>query len=81
MPLDLYLAYLIACIIILSIPGPTILLVISYSISQGPRANIPLIAGVALGDTLAISLSLAGVGALLATSAFWFGLLKWLGGL
>ncbi|MFT5219793.1 MAG: threonine/homoserine/homoserine lactone efflux protein [Planctomycetota bacterium] len=81
MPLDLYLGYLIACIVILSIPGPTILLVISYSISQGPRANIPLIAGVALGDTLAISLSLAGLGALLATSAFWFGLLKWLGGL
>ena len=81
MPLELYLAYLAACAVILSIPGPTILLVLSYSISQGPRANIPIIIGVALGDILAISLSLAGLGALLAASAFWFNLLKWCGGL
>ncbi|WP_434985898.1 hypothetical protein [Vreelandella zhaodongensis] len=34
-----------------AIPGPTILTVVSYSIAQGRRANIPLVAALALGDS------------------------------
>lgn len=36
---------------------------------------------VALGDTTALALSLLGLGALLAQSAFWFQVIKWVGGL
>jgi threonine/homoserine/homoserine lactone efflux protein len=57
------------------------LLVLSYSISEGRSATIPLVAGVALGDSLAITLSLVGLGTLLATSALWFTVIKWLGGI
>jgi threonine/homoserine/homoserine lactone efflux protein len=81
MPLELWLAYVATSAIILVIPGPTILLVLSYSISQGRSATMPLVAGVALGDALAITLSLIGLGTLLATSALWFTVIKWLGGL
>ena len=81
MPLELWLAYVATSAIILAIPGPTILLVLSYSISQGRSATMPLVAGVALGDTVAITLSLIGLGTLLATSALWFTVIKWLGGL
>jgi threonine/homoserine/homoserine lactone efflux protein len=81
MPLELWLAYVATSAIILAIPGPTILLVLSYSISQGRSATMPLIAGVALGDAVAITLSLIGLGTLLATSALWFTGIKWLGGL
>lgn len=80
MPLDLWIAYVAACAVILSIPGPTILLVLSYSLSQGKRATLPAITGVALGDALALTLSLAGLGALLSASAFWFTLVKMVGG-
>ena len=80
MPLDLWMAYVAACAVILSIPGPTILLVLSYSLSEGKPANLPAIAGVALGDALALTLSLAGLGALLSASAFWFTLVKFIGG-
>jgi threonine/homoserine/homoserine lactone efflux protein len=65
----------------LIIPGPTILTVISYSLSHGRRANLPLIAAVALGDSTALALSLLGLGAMLATSALWFTAVKWIGGL
>jgi threonine/homoserine/homoserine lactone efflux protein len=65
----------------LIIPGPTILTVISYSMSHGRRANVPLVAAVALGDSTALVVSLLGLGALLATSAFWFTVVKWVGGL
>ena len=66
---------------LLVLPGPTILTVISYSVAHGRRANAALVAAVALGDSTALVLSLVGLGALLATSAFWFTVVKWAGGL
>ena len=81
MPLELWLAYVATSAVVLAIPGPTILLVLSYSIAHGRQATLPLVAGVALGDTVAITLSLIGLGTLLAASALWFTIIKWLGGL
>ena len=81
MPLELWLAYVATSAVVLAIPGPTILLVLSYSINQGRSATLPLVAGVALGDSVAITLSLIGLGTLLAASALWFTVIKWLGGL
>jgi threonine/homoserine/homoserine lactone efflux protein len=79
--IELWLAFVAASAVLLIIPGPTILTVISYSISHGQRANVPLIAAVALGDSTALLVSLLGLGALLTTSAFWFTVIKWAGGL
>jgi len=81
MSLDHWFAFVAASVVLLLIPGPTILTVISYSIAQGRRANVPLVAAVALGDSTALVVSLLGLGALLATSAFWFTVVKWVGGL
>jgi threonine/homoserine/homoserine lactone efflux protein len=81
MPIELWLAFVAASAILLVIPGPTILTVISYSLAHGRRANVPLVAAVALGDSTALVTSLLGLGALLATSAFWFTIVKWVGGL
>ncbi|MDN8612423.1 LysE family translocator [Variovorax ginsengisoli] len=81
MSLQLWLAFVAASAVLLIIPGPTILTVISYSVAHGKRANVPLVAAVALGDSTALVVSLLGLGALLATSAFWFTAIKWVGGL
>ena len=81
MTLETWLAFTAATIVLLVIPGPTILTVISYSITHGRRANLPLVVAVALGDSTALFLSLVGLGALLATSALLFTLVKWAGGL
>ena len=81
MPPELWLAYVATSAVILAIPGPTILLVLSYAIAHGRKATLPLVAGVALGDSLAITLSLIGLGTLLAASAFWFTAIKWMGGI
>jgi threonine/homoserine/homoserine lactone efflux protein len=81
MPIELWLAFVAASAVLLIIPGPTILTVISYSIAHGRRANVPLVAAVALGDCVALLMSLVGLGALLAASAFWFTTVKWIGGL
>ena len=81
MTIEIWLAFVVATIILLMIPGPTILTVISYSLSHGTRARVPLVAAVALGDSTALVLSLLGLGALLASSAAWFVAVKWIGGL
>lgn len=81
MAIELWLAFVAASAILLIIPGPTILTVISYSVAHGRRANVPLVAAVALGDATALVLSLLGLGALLAASAVWFTVIKWIGGL
>lgn len=81
MSIEIWFAFAIASTALLIIPGPTILTVISYSIAQGRRANIPLVGAVALGDSTALLFSMFGLGAVLATSAFWFTVIKWVGGL
>ncbi len=79
MTLELYLSYVIATLIVLAVPGPTILLVISYALSQGRRAALSTVVGVGLGDAIAVTVSLAGLGAVMATSATAFTALKWIG--
>jgi threonine/homoserine/homoserine lactone efflux protein len=79
--IELWLAFVAASVVLLVIPGPTILTVISYSVAHGRRANVPLVAAVALGDSTALVLSILGLGALLAASALWFTVIKTVGGL
>ncbi|MGE6607186.1 LysE family translocator [Halomonas sp. NPDC076908] len=81
MSIETWFAFALASVALLAIPGPTILTVVSYSIAQGRRANVPLVAAVALGDSTALLFSLLGLGAVLATSALWFTVIKWIGGL
>jgi threonine/homoserine/homoserine lactone efflux protein len=79
MRIETWLAFTAAATVLLLIPGPTVLLVVSYALGQGLRTALPMAAGVALGDFTAMTLSMFGVGALLAASATIFTLLKWLG--
>lgn len=79
MTLELYTAYVLATLVVLAIPGPTIMLVVSYALAQGRKSALASVTGVALGDATAATLSLLGLGALLATSATLFTVLKWIG--
>ena len=79
MDFHIWLAYVAASVALLLIPGPTVLLVLSYAISQGKRVALATVGGVAFGDLIAMSASLAGLGALVLTSATLFTVLKWVG--
>lgn len=79
MDIQIWLTFVVASTALLLIPGPTILLVLSYAISQGKRVALATVAGVALGDFIAMSASLAGLGALVLASATLFIALKWVG--
>jgi threonine/homoserine/homoserine lactone efflux protein len=85
MHLETWLAFALASAVMLVIPGPTILTVIGYSMggvaAPDARTRAAIVAAVALGDCTALALSLAGLGGVLAASAFWFTVVKWIGGL
>lgn len=79
MTIEIWLTFLTAVIVLFLIPGPIMVLVISESINHGKKSVVPLVSGVILGSATAMSLSLLGLGAILATSATLFLALKWFG--
>ncbi|MBY0317874.1 MAG: LysE family translocator [Reyranella sp.] len=79
MTFESWAAFTAASAVLLIIPGPTVLLVVSYALGQGWRTVLPMTVGVALGDFTAMTLSMLGLGALLAASATLFTVLKWVG--
>ena len=78
MSLELFLPFLFATVILLATPGPTIL-VVSYALAQGRGVALAVVAGVILGDLLAMSATLLGLGVILTTSATLFTAMKWAG--
>ncbi|MDA8052042.1 MAG: LysE family translocator [Rhodospirillales bacterium] len=74
-----WLAFAAASAVLVTIPGPTVLLVISYSLAHGARLTPAIIAGVTLGDVTAMTASMAGLGVILLDSATIFTVLKWIG--
>ena len=55
------------------------MLVVSYALGYGRRTAWATVPGVALGDFTAMTISLAGAGAVLAASATLFAILKYVG--
>jgi len=79
MTLELWLTFVAASTALLLIPGPTVLLVLSYALSKGRSVAVASAAGVAFGDLIAMTASLLGLGALALASATLFSALKWAG--
>ena len=79
MSFNLWITYFFATTVILIIPGPTIILVISQAVAHGRKSVVPLAAGVVLGDFTAMTLSLLGLGAIMSASAALFTMFTWIG--
>ena len=76
MSMEIWLAFAVASLIVLAIPGPTVMLVFSYALGRGRASAWATVPGVALGDFTAMTASLLGAGAILAASATLFTVLK-----
>jgi len=81
MSFEHWLAFAAASAILVAIPGPTVLLVVSHALSHGRRAAMATVTGVALGDLTAMTASMLGLGVLLQTTATLFMVLKTIGAL
>ena len=76
MPFELWLAFVAASTALLAIPGPTVILVVSYALGRGRSSGWATVPGVTLGDFAAMTASLLGAGAILAASSTLFTVLK-----
>lgn len=79
MSIETWLAFISTVFIFAIIPGPTVIFVIGQAITHGKKSVTPLALGVLSGDLLAMIVSLLGLGAILATSATLYTILKWFG--
>ena len=74
-----WFAFVLASAVMGVVPGPGVTSIVGYAIGSGRRTALASVYGMAVGNAVAISLSLAGVGAVLAASATAFSILKWIG--
>jgi threonine/homoserine/homoserine lactone efflux protein len=76
MSLELYAAYLLACLVIIIVPGPTVTLIIANSLKHGTRAGLQNVAGTQAG--LAIMIGIVGIGlsSVIAAMGHWFDWLR-----
>jgi threonine/homoserine/homoserine lactone efflux protein len=71
--------FLTATVILLVIPGPSVLFVVARGIDQGFRAALYSSVGLALGDLFQVLCAAAGLSALLASSVALFQIVKFAG--
>jgi len=78
-PLDNLVAFAVASVVIILIPGPSVLFVIGRSLSLGRRAGVLSVVGNALGTVPAVLAVAFGVGAIVASSVVAFTIIKIIG--
>ncbi len=81
MTFETWLAFALASAIVVVIPGPNIVLTVTYGIRNGMRSGLATVPGQVLGAFIAMSASLAGAGAILAASVGLFTAMKVVGAL
>ena len=79
MTIELWVTFALASAALLAVPGPTVILVVSYALGRGKTSGWATVPGVTLGDFTAMTASLLGAGAILAASATLFSILKYAG--
>jgi threonine/homoserine/homoserine lactone efflux protein len=73
------IAFAIASLALLVIPGPAVLYVINRSISDGRSTALAAVAGLEIGNFMHVIAATVGLSAVIAASATAFGVVKWIG--
>jgi len=73
------IAFAIASLALLVIPGPAVLYVINRSISDGRSIALAGVAGLEIGNFVHVVAATIGLSAVIAASATAFGIVKWIG--
>jgi len=81
MPLENWFAFATASVLLLAVPGPTVLMVVGHSLTHGRHVARSLVAAVCLGDATCAGLSLTGLALFLQGSEFGLAPLQAIGGL
>lgn len=76
---DTYWLYVLTEAALSLSPGPAVMLVIAYGLTQGARRSVPATLGILSANALYFALSATSLGAVIAASPGFFTVVKWLG--
>jgi len=76
MTLEVYLAYVLACVVITIVPGPTVTVIVANSLAHGSRAGLLNVAGTQIGLGLMMATLVVGLSTIIATMGWWFDWLR-----
>jgi threonine/homoserine/homoserine lactone efflux protein len=79
MSLQLYFAFVVACIALALLPGPVVTLMIANGLRHGTRAALTNILGVQAGLAIVIGIVAVGLTSLMATMGYWFDWVRFAG--
>jgi threonine/homoserine/homoserine lactone efflux protein len=79
MSIELYLAFVAACIALALLPGPMVTLVIANGLRHGTRAAFTTVAGAQAGLAIVIGIVAIGLTSLMATMGYWFDWVRFAG--
>jgi threonine/homoserine/homoserine lactone efflux protein len=79
MSLELYAAYLLACLVFTLVPGPTVTLIIANSLTHGTRAGLLNVAGTQAGLAVFVGVLAIGLASVIETMGVWFDGLRFVG--
>jgi threonine/homoserine/homoserine lactone efflux protein len=79
MPIDLYLAFVLASAVLILIPGPNVTLLVANSIAYGARRALATLAGTSSAIALQLVVTVLGMTSLMLVLATWFEWLRWAG--
>lgn len=79
MSFDSYLIFVLASVILCIVPGPDMIFLLGRTLAQGKKAGIIAAVGINVGAYVHLIAAALGISAILATSAFAFTIVKWLG--
>src|ERR1700727_912117 len=80
MSLSVYIAFVLATMVVMVVPGPTNTLVVANSVRHGRRAGLLNVAGTQLGLAITVGLVLLGLTSLIAAMGTWFDWVRLAGG-
>jgi homoserine/homoserine lactone efflux protein len=79
MPIELYLAFIAATVILMAIPGPNVALIVANSVAHGTRFGLLTVAATSAAVIVHLGLTVAGATAVLNFLAASFDWLRWAG--
>jgi len=79
MSVEVYGAFILACVLLAVVPGPNVALIIATSLRQGTSKGAAIVAGTTMGQCIQIGIAVAGLTALAVFLAEVFEWVRWLG--
>lgn len=78
-PIELYVAYVLACTAVVIVPGPSVTVIIANSLRHGVKAGLLNVAGTQVGLAIMLLILATGLQYIVESMAQVFDIIRWLG--